>query len=171
MQPAEARANAERLSTLTTLLGERLPAPAAGDDVGIEKPGFEVTRAFAADAPRLSGHATRLRATAFRGRVHTLELTFLDACDAPCARSLVATLEGWVGPLRRHQEGRAGFWSAEVDTVRVELEVFPQRPALTRLLLRCTPLWNAAQGRPSRLHAIDEPRPSAVAARCRPLPY
>src|SRR5690606_18676564 len=99
------RRDRDTLSSVTTLLGGPLPSPAPDDDVGIEKPDFEVTRAFAATPPRLAGRATRMRATAWKGRVHSVELTFAERCDAACARSLVATLEGWAGPMSTHQEG------------------------------------------------------------------
>lgn len=167
---ADDRRDRRELSRLTTLLGDPLPSPAADDDVGIEQPAFDVTRAYTEGAPRLAGRQTRLRATAWKRRVHTLELTFSERCDAACARSLVATLEGWVGPMNAHQEGRVRFLSADNDTVHVMLEVYPSRPELTRLVLRCAPLWSASQGRALRLPDFGEAPPREENPRCRPLP-
>lgn len=158
------------LSRLTTLLGGPLPTPSSDDDVGVERPAFEVTRAYATTPPRLGGRATALRLTAWKGRVHTAELTFPERCDAACARSLASTLEAWAGPLAAHQEGRARFLSGDADTVQVTLEVYPSRPDLTRVILRCGPLWSASQGRPSRLPGFGERPVVDERPRCRPLP-
>lgn len=112
-----------------------------------------------------------MRATAWKGRVHSVELTFAERCDAACARSLVATLEGWAGPMSTHQEGRVRFLSADADTVQVMLEVYPSKPDLTRVVLRCSSLWSASQGRPSRLLGFGEqPLLVETKPRCRPLP-
>lgn len=166
----EERRDRALLSRLTELLGGPLPAPASEDEVGVEEPSFEVTRVFAREAPPLAGQPTQLRATAFRGEVSSLELTFPRGCDRACAASLARSLEGWVGPLQGHQEGRAHFLSAEADTTRVRLEVFPARPDLTRLLIACIPLENTAQGRPSRMPAPFGPRTPAPPPRCRAVP-
>lgn len=166
----ESRRDREALSKLTALLGGPLPAPAPDDVVGVEEPAFEVTRAFLPISPPLCGRPTRVRATAFRGRVHTLEVTFPGACEATCAAALSRTLHDWLGPLHAHQEGRAHFLTAELDTVRVQLEAYPSRPDLTRLLLVCVPLANAAAGRPSILGPVGAPYASAPPPRCRPLP-
>lgn len=166
----EARRDRDALFRVSELLGGPLPSPAADDDVGVEEPAFEVTRAYAAAPPRLGGRSTRMRLTAWRGRVHTAELTFAERCDAACARSLVATLEAWAGPLASHQEGRARFLSADADTVQVALEVYPAKPELTRVILRCGPLWSVSQGRPSRLPGFGERAAVNERPRCRPLP-
>lgn len=158
------------LSRVTALLGGPLPTPPVDDDVGVERPAFEVTRAFATEPPRLGGRETELRLTAWKGRVHTAELTFRERCDAACARSLASTLEAWAGPLAAHQEGRARFLSGDADTVHVTLEVYPSKPTLTRVILRCAPLWSASQGRPSRLPGFGERPVVEERPRCRPLP-
>lgn len=164
------RRDRNTLSEISALLGGPLPSPAKDDDVGVERPAFEVTRAYASAPPRLGGRETRLRFTAWKGRVHTLELTFAERCDAACARSLATSLEAWAGPLRAHQEGRVRFLSADADTVQVMLEVYPSRPDLTRVVLRCAPLWSVAQGRPSRLPGFGERPTTNEKPRCRPLP-
>jgi 16S rRNA G527 N7-methylase RsmG len=128
-----------------------------------------VTRVFASESPRLGGERTRLRATAWKDRVHTLELTFPDGCDARCSRALASMLGEWIGPLSEHGEGRVRFLAAEYDTTRVTLEVFPAQPHLTRVLLVCAPLERQAVGRSGRGPALRRPR-WEDAARCRPLP-
>lgn len=152
------------------MLGEPLPEAARGDDVGVEHPGGDVTRIFAPTSPRVGGRATRLRVTAWKDRVHTLELTFPSGCDAPCSRALASMFEDWLGPLDGHLEGRVRFLSAEFDTTRVALEVYPSRPDLTRLLLVCAPLERRAAGRSSRGPALRRMRNETDPPVCRPLP-
>jgi hypothetical protein len=167
--PDEGRADRRALAQLSELLGDALPPPPSDDEVGIEEPGFQVTRAFVDGPPRLGGAATKLRATAWRERVHQLEVTFPQGCSPECARSLTATVERWVGPTQATVEGRVRFLSAQVDTVRVTLEVYPSRPSLTRILLVCVPLENLAQGRSALLPRVGETSTDEP-ARCRPLP-
>jgi hypothetical protein len=154
---------------VTTLLGGTLPETSDDDDVGVERPTATTTRVFAAESPRVGGRRTRLRATAWNKRVHTLELTFPDGCDAACARALASMFDDWLGPLDGHLEGRVRFLAAEYDTTRVALEVYPSRPDLTRILLVCAPLERQAAGRSSRGPALRRMRNQEPAV-CRPLP-
>lgn len=124
--------------------------------VGVEVPGFEMTRVYAGLSPVLGGAPTRLRATAWRDRVHTLEITFPSGCSTACAGQLEATLVDWLGLPREVEQGRSRLLTLDVDTVRVRFEIYPAREDLTRLLLSCGPLADRAASRPSRLPAVGE---------------
>ena len=166
---AQRSADHEALAALTLLLGGPLPARPGDDVIGVEEPSFESTRAFVDAAPRLGGSRTKLRATAWRGRVHTLELTFIDACDSACMEALADALTPWTGPCAYVDEGHAHTCAVDVDTVRFTLEDYAARPELSRILVACRPLVEAASGRPVELPAVGmraapEPNP-----RCRAL--
>ncbi len=144
------------LADLSEILGGPLPTPSSDDLVGIEELTPEMTRVYARESQNLRGKKTRLRATAWRHRVHTLEVSFDDGCNHACARPLTKALDAWIGPVRFVQDGHAEFYSANMDTMSVVLEVYPKRPSLTRLLMRCQPLYERSHGRPFLLPNVGE---------------
>jgi hypothetical protein len=148
----------EVLSALSDILGGPLPSPSSDDLVGVEELTPGITRTYARDSRNLRSKKTRLRATAWHNRVHSLEVSFVEGCNHACARPLSKTLDAWVGPVRYIQDGHAEFYSANMDTLTVVLEVYPNRPSLTRLLMRCQPLYERSHGRPSVLPNIGEKR-------------
>jgi hypothetical protein len=105
----------------------------------------------------------------WRGRTHSLEIFFREECGPPCISRLTDALSPWGASCAWVDVGRMRTCTIDVDTVRFTLEDYPARPELTRLVVACRPLLEAAMGRPSRLGEVGERRAPDPNPACRAL--
>ena len=157
------------LSQMTQALGAPLPSPSPDDHLGVEDlPGLS-QRVFVPDSPFLAGTKTRSRLTAWKNRVHTIEVTFPEGCSMRCAGLFFSTFNEWLAaPPPQQQEG-AQTQTVQQDTVKITFEWYPNKSEISRLLIQCQPLYAAAHHRPSRLPGVGQTIEVEQLPRCRPL--
>ena len=158
-----------KLAKLTMALGEALPPPSANDKLGIETLPGHTTRVFGQQNLPLGETETRVRLTAWKDRVHTLDLSFPNGCNAVCAALLVETFNEWLAAPPPTQQGQAQIQAVQMDTVSFTFEWYPKKPEVSRLIIQCQPLYAAANHRPSRLPGIGQQVAIERMPRCRPL--
>tara|TARA_B100000683_G_scaffold156267_1_gene150922 strand:+ start:183 stop:767 length:585 start_codon:yes stop_codon:yes gene_type:complete len=157
------------LSQMTQTLGEPLPAADPKDRLGVEDlPGLS-QRVFAPQSPVLAKALTRSRLTAWKDKVHTIEVTFPEGCSMRCAGLFFSTFNEWLAAPPPQQQGGAQTQTVQQDTVQFTFEWYPEKTEITRLLIQCQPLYAAAHHRPSRLPGVGQSIEVERLPRCRPL--
>ena len=111
---------------------------------------------------------TRIRFTAWKNRVHTLELSFPEGCNEVCAALIIETLNEWLAAPPPSRQGHAQIHAVQMDTVNFTFEWYPKKSDVSRLIIQCLPLYAAANHRPSRL-PDDKKVAIERMPRCRPL--
>ena len=158
-----------KLAKLTMALGEPLPPPATDDKLGIETLPGNSQRVFGQRTLMLGEAETKIRLTAWKNRVHTLELSFPKGCNAVCAALIVETFNEWLAASPPTHQGQAHIQAVQMDTVTFTFEWYPKKPEVSRLIIQCHPLHAAANHRPSRLPGIGQQIAIERMPRCRPL--
>jgi hypothetical protein len=158
-----------KLAQLTLALGEPLPPSDPKDRLGVESLPNLTQRVFAIQPLTFYNVEARIRLTAWKDRVHTLELSFPKGCDPACATLVMETMYEWLAAPPPQAQGNAQTQSVQMDTVLFTFEWYPKKTEVSRLIIRCQPLYAAAHHRPSRLPGIGQRIAIEKMPRCRPL--